>query len=192
MNGVIRISRCLPTRIVPIKGRFYGAAAVLRSSGFTSEIVGTLKEEGPVVGSFATCHHIFTQETTNEFAAICGDNNPLHTKPEIAENSMFKGTIVHGILVSSLFSTLFGRVLHGAIYVSQTLQFKRPVHVGSQVRAEMKILRIDKKRSGHVLICSTNAYTTSKFTNDKEVLVITGEAECLLPFSEYPDVQATA
>ena len=35
-----------------------------------------------------------------------------------------------GMLVASLFSTLFGRTVHGSVYVSQTLNFKRPVHVG--------------------------------------------------------------
>ena len=34
------------------------------------------------------------------------------------------------MLVSSLFSTLFGRTVHGSVYVSQTFNFKRPVHVG--------------------------------------------------------------
>ena len=101
-----------------------------------------------MVGSFAVCHHVFTQEATNDFALLCGDNNPLHIDPEFANTTMFGGTIVHGIFVSSLFSTLFGRSLHGAIYVSQTLNFKQPVYVGAHVRAQIEVLTIERKREG--------------------------------------------
>ena len=148
--------------------------------GFTGDITGTLKMQGPVVGAFAECTHTFQQEDVNIFAKMCGDNNPLHTDVEVASQSMFQGTIVHGILVSSLFSTLFGASMHGAVYVSQTLSFKRPVHVGTQVKARMQILQKEQKRSGHLLTCSTSVELTDG------TAAIQGEAKCLLPYTDYP------
>ena len=169
-----------------------GCASETFTSKFASEVGGTLSQTGPVVGSFAVCHHVFTQEATNDFALLCGDNNPLHIDPEFANTTMFGGTIVHGIFVSSLFSTLFGRSLHGAIYVSQTLNFKQPVYVGAHVRAQIEVLTIERKRKGYLLTCSTNAFTKNiNNSNKEEVLAISGEAKCLLPFSAYPEVQAS-
>ena len=123
--------------------------------GFVGDIGGDLQVKGPVVGAHAHCSHSFSQKDVDVFAKICGDTNPLHTDPTFAAGSMFKGTIVHGILVSSLFSTLFGASLHGSIYVSQSLNFKRPVHVGSEVQARMEVLKKERKRSGYMLTCST-------------------------------------
>jgi len=148
--------------------------------GFTGDITGTLKSKGPVAGAFAECTHSFQQEDVNIFAKICGDSNPLHTDVEVASKSMFQGTIVHGILVSSLFSTLFGASLHGAVYVNQSLSFKRPVHVGASVAARIHILKKEQKRSGHLLTCST----TVSLADGSAAIV--GEALCLLPYADYP------
>eukprot|EP01031_Cornospumella_fuschlensis_P027149 gene27149-32795_t len=94
------------------------------------------------VGQYAEVRHVFEQADVNTFASLCGDNNPIHINPEQAKHSMFGGTIVHGIFTSSLFSTIFGRALPGAIYVDQSLVFKRPVHVGKEVFARIEVLEV--------------------------------------------------
>jgi 3-hydroxybutyryl-CoA dehydratase len=143
---------------------------------FNSTIVGSLLTNGIKVGSFCEVKHSFGQEDVNTFASICGDNNPIHIDPVYAEGTMFKGTIVHGIFVSSLFSTLFGRSINGAIYVSQSMNFKRPVHVGVPVIAKMSILSIDEKKKGLLLTCSTQIFIAKEGT-----LAVDGKAEVLVP-----------
>lgn len=155
-----------------------------RFSSFTGQISGTLVTDGPIEGAYASCDHTFTQEAVNNFAAICGDNNPLHIDPKFASQSMFKGPIVHGILVSSLFSTLFGRSLHGSIYVSQDLKFRAPVHVGAPIHARMQIIKKESKRKGFLLTCSTEVHVEG--VDDNRTLAISGEAVCLLPFDAAP------
>lgn len=127
------------------------------------------------VGQYAEVEHVFTQEAVNRFSEICGDNNPLHVDPAFAQSSMFGGTIVHGILVSSLFSTLFGRAIHGSIYVSQSLHFKRPVFVGASVRAKMEIVSVDHRAKGSLLTCTTTCCLLDG------TLAVVGEAKVLLP-----------
>lgn len=97
---------------------------------FTSfHIKETLTTLGPQVNASAELEHSFSQEDVNSFAQLCGDNNPIHLDKEFARTTRFKSPIVHGVLVSGLISTLFGRVLDGTIYVKQTLNFKNPVHI---------------------------------------------------------------
>jgi 3-hydroxybutyryl-CoA dehydratase len=148
--------------------------------GFQGSLSGTLQKVGPVLGATLECSHTFCQEDVNTFAKICGDTNPLHTNVEIASKSMFKGTIVHGILVSSLFSTLLGASMHGAVYVSQDLSFKKPVHVGARVTAKLEVLQKDQKRTGHLLTCRTAVLLEDGST------AVEGTARCMLPYSQYP------
>ena len=153
-----------------------------------------LTTHGAILGSFAEVRHVFSQKTVNEFANICGDNNPLHSDPVFAAGTRFKGTIVHGILVSSLFSTIFGRSFSGAVYVSQSLRFKRPVHVGVEIVARVEVVHVESKKNGQRLItCSTTCLvaspssSSSPFNSSQEtspsvlVVAVEGEAKVLLP-----------
>lgn len=167
-------SRWLCSKAAPVI--IHGASEPDTSSAGSFVISGTLTASKTAgVGQYAEIEHVFTQEAVNRFSAICGDNNPLHIDPTFAQSSMFGGTIVHGILVSSLFSTLFGRAIHGSIYVSQSLQFKRPVFVGASVRAKMEIVSVEHRAKGSLLTCTT----TCSLLDGK--LAVVGEAKVLLP-----------
>jgi 3-hydroxybutyryl-CoA dehydratase len=144
-------------------------------------ITGTIcfsRKQVPSVGQYAEVVHIFSQPDVNTFAGICGDSNPIHINPEVAKDSMFGGTIVHGIFTSSLFSTIFGRALPGAIYVDQQLAFKRPVHVGIQVIARVEVLEVQERNKGHLVTCAT----VCKLQSDGRVAV-DGKATVLLPYN---------
>ena len=160
--------------------RFAPTGVRFSSSGGAFDIQGTLKTGGLQVGNYAEVKHSFDQATVTAFAGICGDNNPLHIDPKFAATTMFKGPIVHGILVSSLFSTLFGRAIHGSVYVSQSLTFRKPVHVGSTVIARMQILEMEERRSGLMIKCSTTCTLADGGANNGAIAV-DGEAKVLIP-----------
>lgn len=149
------------------------------------EINGDIYKNGDFhQGNQISVRHSFSQEDVNKFALLCGDKNPLHTDPEYAKNNtIFGGTIVHGILVSSLFSNLFGSCITGSIYVNQNLSFKRPVHVGKKVEAVVEVIRKDYKKKGWLITCSTNVYLLNEETNNEKTLAIQGEASVLVPLS---------
>eukprot|EP00600_Ochromonadales_sp_CCMP1393_P003776 CAMPEP_0174994702 /NCGR_PEP_ID=MMETSP0004_2-20121128/23778_1 /TAXON_ID=420556 /ORGANISM="Ochromonas sp., Strain CCMP1393" /LENGTH=160 /DNA_ID=CAMNT_0016248959 /DNA_START=131 /DNA_END=613 /DNA_ORIENTATION=+ len=152
---------------------------IMMSANRRFHIQGNLLSEKELKeGLYAEVVHTFPQDDVNTFAGLCGDNNPLHCDPSFAKGTMFGGTIVHGIFVSSLFSTLFGRSIAGSIYVSQSLSFKRPVHVGVPVTAKMVIVSIDPKKKGNLLTCST----TCTLADGTDAVV--GEAKVLVPFDK--------
>jgi 3-hydroxybutyryl-CoA dehydratase len=71
---------------------------------------------------------------------------------------------------------LFGKAVHGAIYVSQSLNFKAPVYIGSEVTASMEIIDAKVTRKGSLLKCRTVCRVV-----DTGVIAIDGEAKVLLP-----------
>jgi 3-hydroxybutyryl-CoA dehydratase len=76
-----------------------------------------------------------TSKDVQEFSKITGDENPLHLDEKYAKTTPFNGRICQGMLVASLFSTLFGMVCPGKknLYLSQTLNFKKPVKIDSEL-----------------------------------------------------------
>ena len=53
----------------------------------------------------AICKTI-TQEKINRYADASGDYNPIHVDPEFAKNTMFKGTIGHGMMTLAYISEM--------------------------------------------------------------------------------------
>lgn len=108
------------------------------------------------------------------FAEVSGDKNPVHMDPEYAATTIFKERIAHGLLTASYISTVFGMVMPGpgAIYVSQTLNFKAPVRIGDKVTAKVVVVDLvpAKKRARFDCSCTVNGK-----------VVLDGEAMMMVP-----------
>ena len=96
------------------------------------------------VGDFAEIRRTFTLGDVKDFCKLSGDFNPIHINEDFARDSVFQKPIVHGLLVSSLISSLIANDLPGpgSIYLSQTLQFKAPVYHDVEVIARVEIINI--------------------------------------------------
>ncbi len=109
------------------------------------------------------------------FANVSGDANPVHVDAEYAVGTMFKERISHGMLTASYVSAVFGMELPGpgAIYISQSLSFKRPVKIGDAITARVKLkeLNQEKRRVRFDCICE----------NQDGKAVLDGEAELMVP-----------
>ena len=79
------------------------------------------------------------------FAAVSGDANPIHMDEAYAVATLMKGRVVHGMLLGGYISALLGTELPGpgAIYLSQTLTFKRPVRIGDEVTVRATVKAIE-------------------------------------------------
>ena len=101
-------------------------------------------------GDTASFAKTITEHDVYAFAGITGDFNPVHINEEYAKESMFGARIAHGILCAGLLSTVLGTHLPGpgAIYLSQSLSFRKPVFLGDTVKAEVEAVEIitDKNR----------------------------------------------
>lgn len=126
------------------------------------------------VGMTASSSHVITDHDIVSFAEISGDKNPVHLDEEFAVTTRFKKRIAHGLMSSSYFSALFGTQLpgRGCVYVSQNLNFKRPVYIGDEVIAMIEVIdvNIDSRRVHFNTCCKV-----------KNKTVIDGTAEIYIP-----------
>ena len=125
------------------------------------------------VGMSAVFGKTITEADIQTFAGVSGDTNPLHLHDEFAHSTMFKGRIAHGMLSASFISTVVGTKLPGpgAVYVSQTLNFRAPVRAGDCVTARATVREIvpEKRRVKFETVCTVG---------DK--VVLDGEATILV------------
>ena len=87
---------------------------------------------------------------------ISGDINPVHLNDDFAAGTIFKQRIAHGFLTASLFSTVLGTKLPGpgCIYLSQSLKFRAPVHIGDEVVATLRVTSLDPEKARATLACA--------------------------------------
>jgi 3-hydroxybutyryl-CoA dehydratase len=89
------------------------------------------------------------------FAEITGDRNPIHLSEHFAAKTPFRSRIAHGLYTAGLISAVIGTRLPGpgAIYLSQTLQFKAPVKIGATVVAIVEVVELIEKGCRARLLC---------------------------------------
>jgi acyl dehydratase len=99
-----------------------------------------------VIGTTVSATRAFSDGDVRTFAALTGDNNPVHLDEAFADTTRFGRRIVQGILASSMFSALIASDLPGAgaIYMEQSLAFKKPVYLDSEVTATLTVVEIPK------------------------------------------------
>ena len=126
------------------------------------------------LGQRATLTSSVTAEHIDAFARVSGDTNPVHLDQAYAETTLFKGRIAHGMLTASYVSAVFGTSLPGpgAIYVSQTLNFRGPVRIGDTVETTVTVVELypAKRRARLDCKCTVNGQA-----------VLEGEAMLMVP-----------
>ena len=130
--------------------------------------------EDLTVGQSAEVSRQVEAADIDAFAAVSGDHNPVHLDETFAATTQFGGRIAHGMLSASFISALIASELPGpgAIYLSQTLKFLRPVRIGDTVTTRVEVAAIDAAKARVTL-------ATTCRVGDKAVL--TGEAVILAP-----------
>jgi 3-hydroxybutyryl-CoA dehydratase len=100
------------------------------------------------VGDSATFSKTITEADILLFAAVSGDNYPLHVDAEYAKTTRFGERAAHGMLTASLVSTVVGLILQrpGGIYVEQSLHFRAPVFIGDTLTATAEVIELIPER----------------------------------------------
>jgi 3-hydroxybutyryl-CoA dehydratase len=133
-----------------------------------------LRLEDLILGQSAERTHGVTEADIAAYAAVSGDDNPVHLDESYAARTQFKGRIAHGMLAVGYLSAALGTQLPGpgAIYLSQSLKFRRPVRIGDVVTARVRITAIDAD-SGRVTL-ETLCLVGDKTVVEGEAVVLVG------------------
>jgi 3-hydroxybutyryl-CoA dehydratase len=125
----------LPLRMLFFEDLSVGMAETLRKTIDSSDVVG--------------------------FAEVTGDRNPIHLSEHFAAKTPFGTRIAHGLYTASLISAVLGTRLPGpgAIYISQTLNFRAPVKIGDTVDVSVSVAELmpEKFRARLSCTCSVDA-----------------------------------
>ncbi|MBI4788544.1 MAG: MaoC family dehydratase [Chloroflexi bacterium] len=93
-------------------------------------------------GTTFTLKRVLTQDDFNRFAALSGDNNPIHVDPAFSARTAFGKTVAHGMFLYSLIHRALEQNFPGAAQVSQDLMFPSPSFVGEEVTVSLKVIEI--------------------------------------------------
>lgn len=104
---------------------------------------------------------LIDQDMVNRFADLTNDHQFIHVNPEMAKQTPFGGTIVHGFFTLSMLAGLqpdgaivLEGIKMGVNYGFEKIRFLEPVPVGSRIRARHKLKSIDDKGGGRWLLTS--------------------------------------
>ena len=130
-------------------------------------------------GMFAEKEVLVTEDRIGQFAEASDDFNPVHVDEAFAAKTAYRGRIAHGLLSASFGSAVVGTILPGAgaIYLTQTLAFHKPVRIGDVVLARISVASVDEVSARVVLKCE--GYVG-------EDLIMDGEATVRVPRRRRP------
>ena len=128
--------------------------------------------EDLTVGQRETLMKTVMDDDVIAFADLSGDRNPVHLSDHFARKTRFGERIVHGLYTASLISTVIGMYLPGpgAVYMSQTLNFKGPVKIGDVINVVVEVVQLTEKGRRVRLHCE--CLVDGKVVLDGEALVM--------------------
>ena len=128
--------------------------------------------EDLTVGQRETLMKTVMDDDVIAFADLSGDRNLVHLSDHFARKTRFGERIVHGLYTASLISTVIGMYLPGpgAVYMSQTLNFKGPVKIGDVINVVVEVVELTEKGRRVRLHCE--CLVDGKVVLDGEALVM--------------------
>jgi len=96
------------------------------------------------IGQTEEMRRVFRQVDFDRFAAISGDDNPIHIDAAFSARSKFGRTVAHGMFLYGVVSGLLHTRLPGpgTLQVSQELMFPNPTYTGEEVTAQVQVLEV--------------------------------------------------
>ena len=94
------------------------------------------------------------------FAAMTGDNHPIHYDDEYAKTTRFGKRVAHGLLLTALTAvgaSTLSSLLEGSIvaFVEQSARFLKPVLIGDTITPELEVNEVIPKTDVGLLRLAT-------------------------------------
>ncbi|MDX2094454.1 MAG: bifunctional enoyl-CoA hydratase/phosphate acetyltransferase [Alphaproteobacteria bacterium] len=142
------------------------------------------------LGDSATLTRMLSKRDIQLFAVVTGDMNPAHLDEAYAKTDIFQQIVGHGMWTGSMFSVLLGMQLPGpgTIYLRQTLNFLKPVHLGDMITASVTVIKKDDAHK-HITFRTLCANQRGEHVLEGEALVLAPTRQIAWQATALPDVQ---
>lgn len=111
-----------------------------------------------------TIERTLTQAEFNRFAALSGDDNPIHVSPEFSSRTRFGRTVSHGVLLLTILRGLADRLAPGARQIEQTAIYPAPTFADEPMRFSATVSA--RAASGVVIVMTAERITDGAVTCD--------------------------
>jgi acyl dehydratase len=94
-------------------------------------------------GASFSCIRSFNQSDFDRFAALSGDDNPIHVDPEFSRRTKFGRTVAHGMLLYASISSCLNTYLPETYQTTQELIFPNPTYAGVPVKFRSTVVEVN-------------------------------------------------
>ncbi len=98
---------------------------------------------GLAPGQQAEYRRTFSQAEFDCFAALSGDDNPIHVDPEFSARTHFGRTVAHGMLLYTAVCGALAEFCPGALQLEQELTFPAPTYAGVETTIRLEVLAVE-------------------------------------------------
>jgi acyl dehydratase len=93
------------------------------------------------IGQVASVKRSFTQSDFDRFAALSGDDNPIHVDPKFSARTKFGRTVAHGMFLYSVVCSVLGTRLPGpgTLQLEQALMFPSATFTGEEIEIRVEL-----------------------------------------------------
>lgn len=131
---------------------------------------GALLQPGQVV----TVKRIFSQEDFNRFAALSGDDNPIHVDPQFSARTRFGRTVSHGMLLYGVICGALSEHFPGAVQLEQDLMFPHPTFAGEEITVRIEVLETGPEKESARLATVVTKATGETVCQGQTVVRVSG------------------
>jgi acyl dehydratase len=96
------------------------------------------------IGQVEAINRVFSQTDFDRFAALSGDDNPIHVDPEFSARTKFGRTVAHGMFLYSVACSVLGTRLPGpgTLQLEQELMFPSATYTGEEVSVQVEVTHV--------------------------------------------------
>ena len=137
-----------------------------------------------IVGETITRPLSFTQAQFDRFAALSGDDNPIHVDPQFAARTRFGRTVAHGMFLYANVRRALGELAQGASQAEQSLLFPAPTYTDEPLQLRLTVAEVTA--DGRIRVATELVKADGRFGCQGEAVLQVGWPATL------PDVPAAA
>jgi 3-hydroxybutyryl-CoA dehydratase len=109
-------------------------------------------------GKRVSVSRVVKEEDIETFAGLSLDRNPVHFDEEFASRTVFGRRIAHGGIGAALISGALTQLMGvGNIWLSVSIQFKKPIYIGDELICSLTLSDIDRRGVASANVEITNA-----------------------------------